>query len=155
MNPEALQPLGAYVRAHHSLLNEGNHEVTSPRDAGYNCIAHAIGSTETWWAPGGYPGSDWPAEIDQSDSVEAWRQFFALHGFEPCDSADPEQRVEKVAVYAAAGEGTHAARQLPNGRWSSKLGALQDIEHDLSALEDSRYGSVALVMSRPTVSPAP
>jgi len=42
----------------------------------------------------------------------------------------------------------HVARQLPSGRWSSKLGALQDIEHDLHDLEGTEYGSVVLVMKR-------
>ena len=43
----------------------------------------------------------------------------------------------------------HAARQLPNGRWTSKLGELEDIEHVLHDLEGAAYGSVVLVMKRP------
>lgn len=43
----------------------------------------------------------------------------------------------------------HAARLQPNGKWTSKLGELQDIEHRLRDLEGEVYGSVVLVMKRP------
>ncbi|MCI0637958.1 MAG: hypothetical protein L0Y72_23715 [Gemmataceae bacterium] len=42
---------------------------------------------------------------------------------------------------------THAARQLPTGRWSSKLGPSEDIEHDLHALEGEIYGTIALKLA--------
>jgi hypothetical protein len=45
---------------------------------------------------------------------------------------------------------THAARQLPNGRWSSKLGKLEDIEHALDDICGSAYGSVVPVLKRRT-----
>ncbi len=42
------------------------------------------------------------------------------------------------------------ARQLPNGDWTSKLGAEEDIVHrELRALEGDLYGTVAQVMARP------
>jgi hypothetical protein len=43
----------------------------------------------------------------------------------------------------------YAARQLPNGRWTSKLGEWEDIEHALHDLTGMVYGSVVLVMKRP------
>jgi len=55
----------------------------------------------------------------------------------------------RVALYAAAdGVPTHAARQLSGGRWSSKLGRGQDIEHDLRALEGADYGKVVQLLRR-------
>jgi hypothetical protein len=48
----------------------------------------------------------------------------------------------------------HAARQLPNGRWTSKLGVSEDIEHALHDLTGLIYGSVALVFKRLTPAPA-
>jgi hypothetical protein len=48
----------------------------------------------------------------------------------------------------------HAARQLPSGRWTSKLGPMEDIEHALHDLTGMAYGSVVLVMKRPVL-PAP
>jgi hypothetical protein len=55
-----------------------------------------------------------------------------------------------VALFAdAQGVLLHAARQLPGGRWTSKLGALEDIEHALQDLVGTEYGSVVQVMKRP------
>jgi hypothetical protein len=46
---------------------------------------------------------------------------------------------------------THAARQLDNGKWTSKLGQLEDIEHEsLEALSGAVYGSVVQVLKKPT-----
>lgn len=44
---------------------------------------------------------------------------------------------------------THAARQLPNGRWTSKLGFLEDIEHDLHDVAGEAYGTVVVLLKRP------
>jgi hypothetical protein len=72
-------------------------------------------------------------------------------GFEPCDSGEVEEGFEKVAIYTdAGGEPTHAARQLANGRWTSKLGYLEDIEHDLDAVAGTHYGRVRAFLRRPT-----
>ncbi len=49
----------------------------------------------------------------------------------------------------ALGLPTHAARQLASGRWTSKLGKAEDIEHDLHDLEGDLYGIVVLLMKRP------
>jgi hypothetical protein len=55
----------------------------------------------------------------------------------------------KVAIYASGGELTHAARQLPDGQWTSKLGDLEDIEHDtLEALKCEEYGKPVLIMRK-------
>ncbi len=80
---------------------------------------------------------------------------FELVGFEQCESPDHEPGFEKVAIYADDdGAPTHAARQLEDGRWASKLGDWEDIEHESPEnLESgthmrSKYGEVALVMRR-------
>jgi len=52
------------------------------------------------------------------------RAFEAL-GFQRCETAEVE----------GDGHVTHAARQMPDGRWSSKLGTEQDIAHELEALD--------------------
>jgi hypothetical protein len=60
-----------------------------------------------------------------------------------------ESGFEKIALFASDGVPKHAARQLESGRWTSKLGTREDIEHALHDLEGAIYGSVALVMKRP------
>jgi hypothetical protein len=70
-------------------------------------------------------------------------------GYIVCNDNGLEIGFEKIALYHLDGEYMHAARQLPNGRWTSKLGFLEDIEHDtLSGLEDGEYGVVKCVMKR-------
>lgn len=51
-------------------------------------------------------------------------------------------------IYTKDGSPTHAARQLPNGKWSSKLGPDADISHEISALDGPCYGGVEVVMRR-------
>jgi hypothetical protein len=61
-----------------------------------------------------------------------------------------EPGFEKVVLYGSALLYTHAARQLPNGKWTSKLGALADIEHDTPEdVAGGVYGEVAGFMKRP------
>ncbi|HEV3083903.1 MAG TPA: hypothetical protein VGY66_29240 [Gemmataceae bacterium] len=68
-----------------------------------------------------------------------------------CAGPELESGFEKIAVYAlASGAPTHAARQLPSGAWLSKLGDLQDIEHQtLEALEGRDYGKAVRFLRRP------
>ena len=45
---------------------------------------------------------------------------------------------------------THVARQLTNGKWTSKLGRCEDIEHDTpDDVADGVYGEVMQFMQRP------
>ena len=61
-----------------------------------------------------------------------------------------EQGFEKVALYGTALEYSHAARQLPSGKWSSKLGKDVDIEHDTpNDVAGGVYGEVMQIMKRP------
>ena len=67
-----------------------------------------------------------------------------------CLSDSLESGFEKIALFVdPSGMPTHAARQLTDGRWTSKLGASVDIEHSLRDLEGDQYGRVALVLRRP------
>jgi hypothetical protein len=82
-------------------------------------------------------------------TLEVFREAFARLGYEACDHEDPEPGFEKVALFAREGTPAHAARQLPNGRWTSKLGKREDIEHALHDLTGLVYGSVVLIVKRP------
>ena len=75
---------------------------------------------------------------------------FGSIGFTACGNANIEHGYEKVALYVDEnGKPTHAARQLSSGRWTSKLGKIQDIEHELDGLTGEVYGVVAQVLKRP------
>jgi hypothetical protein len=125
--------------------------VTSPPDRIYNCIAWAAGDTTDWW----WPLESWPTGVARDQTLAAFTAAFATLGYQLCSGEELEDGSEKLALFAdSAGLPTHAARQLPNGRWTSKLGESEDIEHELRALEGDIYGTVVLVLKR-ALPPAP
>ena len=134
-------------------LRGSEYEVKSPQNDVYNCIAWAAGpaNTNLWWWPFGDPEKTyWPESVPRQETREAFRQLFESLGYAACDHAEVELGYEKVALFADdAGFPLHAARQLASGRWTSKLGALEDIEHALQDLVGTEYGSVVFVMKRP------
>jgi hypothetical protein len=126
------------------------YRVTSSADDAYNCIAWAAADTTRWWGPGDPARTYWPSGVARSETLAAFRDAFATVGYLPHDLIDPEPGFEKVALFAGAeGTPTHAARQLNNGRWTSKLGVEVDIEHALEDLTGAVYGSVVQILRRP------
>lgn len=130
-----------------NLKHEG-YKITSIADVDYNCIAWAVSDTRKWWEP--LLGSYWPPGVQKEYSLAAYLCVFAIHGYAPCEQANLEPGYQKIAVYADAdGIPSHAARQTAAGNWTSKIGELEDIEHDtLRALEGDAYGMVAQLMKR-------
>src|SRR4051812_40036029 len=108
-------------------LRDSGHRVTSPATTDYNCIAWAAGRQDDWWWPDPMGTSYWPAGAPRAETLAAFVLAFGLLGYVPCDSDAVEPGTEKVALYARDGAPTHAARQLPDGRWTSKLGTMEDI----------------------------
>ena len=133
-------------------LRGSGYRLTSPATANYNCVAWAVGDMGRWWWPD--PDADdetsyWPPGITREETVEAFAAALQTAGFERCADSASEEGYEKVAVFGSDdGLPTHAARQLPNGNWTSKLGRLADIEHPLEALEGQEYGQVMAVFRR-------
>ncbi len=127
-------------------LTGGNYRVTSPKDFSYNCVAWAAGETSAWWDHlGGY----WPESVKRDGSIAAYVDVFVSLGFERCATPEHEPGFEKVAVFGNGGQFTHAARQLPSGLWTSKLGSLEDIEHqDLASVSSPDYGQPVQFLRR-------
>ena len=132
-------------------LLKGNYRFTSPKDTHYNCIAWAAGDTEKWWWPGPKVNEEyWPPGVTREVSLTVFREVFASLGYQVCQEEESELGFEKIALFGdSQGKPTHAARQLPNGRWASKLGRREDLEHALHDLAGTVYGSVVLIMRRP------
>jgi hypothetical protein len=132
-------------------LTKSGFLVTSPATRDYNCIAWAADDTTRWWWPDRDPNNDaifWPESVVAEETLDAFLAVFTLLGYaEGCDEA-LESGFEKVALFANAGVPTHAARQLPSGLWTSKLGLREDIQHELHALSGAEYGAVVLIMKR-------
>ncbi len=126
-------------------LTAANAEVISNDDPYYNCAAFAAGDEKRrWWPvdPTIAPGYYWPEGFNLDESTETILATFEKHlGYERCETGDFEEGYIKVAVYELGGEPKHVCVQLPNGKWKSKLGVLQDIVHEtLSALSGPFYG---------------
>ncbi|HEV3080765.1 MAG TPA: hypothetical protein VGY66_13335 [Gemmataceae bacterium] len=140
-------------------LRTSPYRVTSPRTKDYNCIAWAAGDVSRWWWPDDDTDNDaihWPPGIALEETVSAFVAAFATLGYSACANEAYEVGLEKIALFAdATGLPTHAARQAPNGRWTCKLGFLEDIEHGLHDLDGSMYGAVARILARKvTIDPA-
>jgi hypothetical protein len=130
-----------------NLTREGYVE-TSPASLEYNCIAWAAGDEARWWWPDANFTAFWPPDVPRAETMSAFTEAFETLGYELCENRDLEPDFVKIALYAKDGKPTHAARQLPDGQWTSKLGDYIDITHTLRGLEGPIYGGVAVFMKR-------
>jgi hypothetical protein len=133
-------------------LEPTGYTIASPATFVYYCIAWAAGMTDDWWWPDPMGVSTWPASARREETVAAFEEAFHSLGYVSGTDDSVEAGFEKVALYALAGVPKHAARQLPNGRWTSKLGELEDVEHSLDGLNGAWYGSVVSILKRPHTS---
>jgi hypothetical protein len=138
--------VSADLEAAFPTLAVDGYGVASPKTHTYNCFASAAGDASRWWEPGIY----WPGP--PGDDLAALAGLFAALGYTPCAGDELEEGHEKVALYAGElGEWTHAARQLPDGWWTSKLGPDEDIVHRTPhALVGDLYGQIQAIMRRAT-----
>jgi hypothetical protein len=115
----------------------------------YNCIAFALGDVSQWWWPRKGFGIYWPPGFQLSDSVDVLVRIFEVHGYSICDGPRHEIGYEKVGIYSRDGRFKHAVRQLESGRWVSKLGEWQDIEHEkVEHVEGAAYGVAECFLRR-------
>ncbi len=120
--------------------------VTSNPSDDYNCIAWAVGDTTSWWSH--LSGYYWPI-AERSPLVENLVAMFVEMGYGTCENASLEDGFDKVTIFQKAGLWKHAARQLPNGKWTSKLGLNEDIEHaSPDDLSGELYGTVHCIMRK-------
>ena len=131
-------------------LAKGDYAVSRAPSKRYNCVAWAAADTDNWWWPGPNPEVEhWPAGVIRAETLDAFREAFASLAYVVCHGEELEPGFEKIALFAGEqGDPRHGAKQLGTGRWTSKLGNLEDIEHPLHDLEGIEYGVVALVMKR-------
>ncbi len=114
----------------------------------YNCIAWAAGNTSKWYEPDPLGIYYWPSAIPREYTVSAYVQLYELLGYQKCSNGNLEPNFDKVAVFAKKSIPTHAAKQLSNGLWSSKLGKNIDVSHSLFAIENGHYGNVVQFLRR-------
>lgn len=148
------------LKAEFENLKEPDFDVTSPWTGVYNCIAHAAYDPKRkWWpVPEGNNDAYWPPLVPRRRTVRAFTSAFESLGYHECEDGSYEADYEKVVIFVsdkATPENpldapTHMARQLPCGRWTSKLGGKEDIAHDsLTSLEGRQYGRIKRFLKRP------
>ena len=126
-------------------------------DKRYNGIAYAAGDLAHWWwpFPADVPEVRWPAGVVRAETVAAFRAAFAPLGYMEWVSEELDTGLEKIALFANdQGFPLHAARQRNSGRWTSKLGEREDIDHDLRDLENEAYRTVVLIVQRQLIEAA-
>ncbi len=122
-------------------------EICSPETVDYNCLAWALEDEKHWWEP--EAGCFWPKNAPRNMRLDSVAELLAQFGFAAVSNARLEKDVAKIALYSSDGKTCdHFARQLPSGKWTSKLGASFDVVHSLSALEGGVYGKVVLILAR-------
>lgn len=132
-------------------LTPQNSRVTSSATPRYNCIAWAANcDTRNWW-PG--EGGFWPRGVPRKLTLSAFSAVFETLGYEECQDDSFEPGYEKIAIFATREKDRcvpqHAARQLPNGKWTSKIGPFYDIEHEeVHDVNGPEYGAPVQFMRR-------
>jgi hypothetical protein len=124
-----------------------NFEVLAAPTRVYNCIANSLGYHDRWVNPITSSGSNKLAGMDQ---------LYAAQGYQRMSTLDYSLRAgyQKVVVYAKVTNGvitevTHAAIQMSDGAWSSKLGQNALIKHVLpDDLAGGLYGIPVAVYIR-------
>jgi hypothetical protein len=136
-------------------LTDQDYIETSPLTRRYNCIAWSVGNTADRWWPDPWGVGRWPQSVSREVTIDGFIRMFEALGYVECGAdGSYEQGLEKVALYAKPGIAgqdipTHAAIQLESGKWSSKLGDFEDIEHaDVSVLNGPQYGRVVCYLKR-------
>jgi hypothetical protein len=150
-NGAALKDMvGSWPRTDFPNLTERDHVVTSTKTVAYNCIAWAAEYTTAWWWPDPHYIYFWPPGVARVVTLEAFIAAYRTMRYRPCESPDFEEGFQRIALYASErGVPTHAARQLFNGHWTSKLGNFEDIEHKtLDCLNGDLYGRPAVFLRR-------
>ncbi len=123
--------------------------VTSAPTTIYNCIAWAYGTDQKWMWPANIDFF-WPEGIPNECNIPAFIALFESIGYSVCESNDSlEEGFEKVLLYCDNnGVPQHAARQLLDGQWTSKLGPYHDVTHSIFSMSNGVYGNVFVYMKR-------
>lgn len=149
------------------LITDPTFRISSPINHNYNCIAWAGQHSDEFWWPEVIPYDKldgvrykWPFNLPNNDDLECFIELFSNLGYkEESDNISNEHpNYRKIALFIKpdvntpnrlTSKCTHAARQLRNGLWASKLGRNHDIEHSNPYdLEGQSYGEIAIILKK-------
>lgn len=152
MSGQQIRRLDRSKLSHFHLLDDNDYIVTSDETGDYNCAGWAIDQDclGNWWPDPDTDRYHWPDGGRRDGTLGAMKEGFALLGFTEClrEADDPD--FLKIVIYVLRGMPKHVAWQLPDGRWASKLGDWEDIEHtDPMDLARGSYGDPEIYMRKP------
>jgi len=148
------------------LVLDNSFKLSSKKNINYNCIAWAASVQNEFWWPEVEPYNldgvkyNWPFDIVNSDKLIYFIELFHHLGYSQfCSNINNEHpEYRKIALFIKYSNKktsinncvcTHAARQLSNGLWTSKLGPQEDIQNsDPYDLEGSHYGKLAVILKK-------
>ena len=125
-------------------------QITSPVTTRYNCIAWAFDDDTKWYWPDPTKLYYWPSNIPREETIDAFKKLYELKKYSVCTDGNYEVGYEKIAIYTLNNKPTHAARQITQTEWTSKLGKFEDVSHSLSAMQNGAYGNATVFMKRKT-----
>lgn len=140
-----------YYKKLFPLLNDYELINNSESD-NYNCISHTLGIKDKWsWS---YDKNEiyeydydhyWPVRCELTK--ESFDDFYEYHGFEKIKLLDfsYNPKYTKVVLYTNNGVPTHAAIQINEFFWESKIGMFGILRHDLFEIENDVYGEVTQI----------
>ncbi len=129
-----------------NLQEEINFIFTSKQTWDYNCVMWAL-HIDHIWKDFGYSDDGY---LNPDQTTTPYINFYKENGFVICENALLEDGFEKICIFSNRGNFSHVSRQLADGRWASKMGNYEDIEH--SAVTDVGgvgYGNPEFYMKRP------
>ena len=123
--------------------------ITSDYTPKYNCISWAYEDISRWYWPDPANIYYWPENISRKVDLNSFVLLFQSIGYLLCNNGSLEPGYLKVAIFTDSNNiPTHAARQLLNGFWTSKLGQNIDVQHSINSMEQGEYGNVAIYLKR-------
>jgi hypothetical protein len=129
--------------------NLGRWLKTSERDPDYNCAAFAAGEQQQRWDPFPPGVYYWPSGVNRSYQIADFIEAYKTRGYSVCADGSLKTDREKIVIYTNQyGSVEHVARQLSDGRWTSKIGDEEDIVHETPESLSVGYGTPTLYMQR-------
>lgn len=120
----------------------------------YNCISYSL-DIESYFIWPKYSGvikenrSDiieitwfWPNVLPVNDTLDTFKKFYNMFGFEETNNPEYEYGYKKIALYSIDGKITHAVNIHPGGLCSGKLGGGPVITHTFGFDEQNGLSNI-------------
>ena len=123
LHPKAIENINLFIKV-------------NSQDDNFNCIGYALSINEF---VSYHISRYWIDSVPRNASIINLVKIFEHFGFERCNSL-VETGYKKIVIYGNHGISKHAAIQLDNIWYESKMGSYEICKHTLEAIEGALYG---------------